>query len=182
MHRKIAFPVIVVFVFVSACNVNDSVGGEKPQIIFGKEINGISLGDEQTKVFKRLGEPSSFLGFALTGGRFIYGDSLIITTHLLPGSEPEAGSNLKEFTGVTAIEIQNSFSGTTEDDIGIGSLRTEVILSLGNPELSIEGSVDPMGITDYFLIEGNELAFLYQKGQIISMTYSFPNVLKKSSE
>jgi len=182
MHRKKIITTIAVFIFISACSVNHSIDQKKPQIIFGKEINGITLGDEQGRVFKSLGEPSSSLAFALTGGRFFYGDSLIITTYLLPGSELEAGGDLEKFTGVTNIEIQSSFSGKTEDGIGIGSIRTEVIASLGNPELSTEDNKDPSRLTDFYLLTGNELAFLYQNGQIISIAYSFPDVLKENTE
>ena len=101
---------------------------EDPRIVFGGTIDGIGIGDDTTAVIAKLGRPNfigrgDFPGVQLEYNKGEHAGLLI--SIVTEGDGPR---------GTSLVTILESYVGRSEEGIGVGSLRDEVIGHLGVPD------------------------------------------------
>jgi len=114
-------------------------------IIWGKSIEGVSIGDDSTTVVRKLGNPTAiqwgdFDGYIFyydAGSKYNRMEILIVKGHAL---------NL----GVISMQVYSPYKGTTKDGIGIGITREKTISILGQPDKTSTGPGGLLNIIDEY--------------------------------
>lgn len=142
---------------------------EKARIIMYESIEGIKLGDDSLSVIEKLGEPNhieypNFNGYSLVYQRGSIGNAEIIRVDLYP----------VDSASVVAISVDGSYSGKTEEGIGLGANREEVISKIGYPDY-YDTNFPP---TDYYdamiqppLIHGKFIFYYDQNFSVRQITF-----------
>ncbi len=131
------------------------------RLVLGESVDGVRLGADTTAVFDILGMPSNALRGAGTV-RYFYerGRHSGIEIYY----DVRADGSLSQ---TSAITLTDSYTGTTEDGIGLGSPRDQVIELLGEPVSSVR--IPGGDRHDRYFMQGNHLLFVYHEGEIISI-------------
>jgi hypothetical protein len=107
------------------------------RIVWGKNIDGILIGDDSTTVIQKLGRPSGIGLGDFSGYIYEYYEGMFAGMSISISDDSTLGLGF----GVFAVHLQAPYNGTTNEGIGIGTSREVAITSFGLPNKS-EGLFD----------------------------------------
>ena len=124
--------VFLVFFFVAGCAKSIEPDTSLGRIIINDNIDGVKLGDNDTTVIQKIGEPSSKIFPAFPALIFAYNQGVHATMSTIIYYQNATPS------GVRSITVSSPYQGKTQEGIGIGSSRNYVVSKLGNPTESVK--------------------------------------------
>ena len=132
--------------------LGEGEGAEEAEIVFGESIEGITIGDDSSEVVQQIGEPVEVASNELPVLTYRYGEA---STEPLDGLEVEIGTGRIAVEGVVGVCAYAPYDGQTEEGVGIGTSRREVLERLGEPDFplpwgTIAAEVEPEGRYDYY--------------------------------
>jgi hypothetical protein len=118
--------VLLVLAVLMACNKGvESV--QQARIDLYQAIDGVKIGDNETIVKQKLGDPNNIIEGDFPGVIFEYTIGRFSGLHVAIYSQGLTPS------GVVSISVSSPYSGTTKEGIGIGSRQVSVRQILGQP-------------------------------------------------
>lgn len=97
------------------------------RIIVLESIDGVRIGDDAPTVIRKLGQPSSIAQGDFPGVRFEYREGEHASMNIVIYEATATPS------GVVGFAVWAPYAGKTREGVGIGSMRQDVLESLGQP-------------------------------------------------
>jgi|GEM_PF-3253963 len=133
---------------------------DKPEIVFGDNIEGVRVWDDSTAVFRKLGIPS-FRLVSDIDKMFKYETGRLKYTQIVISDSPLLGN------GVINMMVKAPYKGRSKEGIGIGTDRTYVLRKLGEPDRTISTG---MYTTDNYHYESNFFSLEYNNNKVESIS------------
>lgn len=127
-------------------------------IVFGETIAGITLGDSEAQVVRKLGRPSKVVQADWPGVFYRYSDG----PHAGLQVAIAAGSN----PGVASILVQPPYAGASDRGFGLGAPRGEVI---SRTETPTRAYVLTDGHADIWQLHGRRIVAVYREDALVSL-------------
>lgn len=133
---KTYFPLLFLCFFLACSDSEDPIEEidlRQETIIPGTGITSIAFGDSAQKVFDTFGDVTPRSSNFNSGFRYFLDYSDGVTFVIEEGETEELNTNLD----VIGIIFESPYEGVTAEGIGIGSLKSEVIVAFGEPDSDI---------------------------------------------
>jgi len=127
-------------------------------IVFGETIAGITLGDSEAQVVRKLGRPSKVVQTDWPGVFYRYSDGL----HAGLQVAIAAGSN----PGVASILIRPPYDGSTADGVTLGISRGDILATTDPPTRAY---VLTDGHADIWQLHGRRMVAVYHEDALASL-------------
>ena len=135
--RFILSRLCIVCISLVVCTDNEEGNNQQSdsRIVWGKSIERVKIGDDSSSVIGILSEPDAITGDDFSGYIFNYTTGQSATMFISISEDSALG------LGGIAVEVEAPYAGTTEEGIGIGTLREFAMLHHGEP-IRVSGNTD----------------------------------------
>lgn len=170
-HKTFTLFMMLFFIAIlGGCEELIVVNGTEPTINFQEgTIEGVKTGDDTTTVIQKLGKPDwiglgDFDGFSFCyQDKLQHGVAMIVVNFFNKISELNPGDYR-----VYSVSVSNNYDGKSEEGIGIGTLKFEVLKKLGSPDL-----VEPdYNFEQYYILRPD------QRINVVSFQYNDDSTIK----
>jgi hypothetical protein len=155
MKKQHVFILLLSVTFMSGCSL--LADGDDARVVFGESIDDVVIGDDTTRVVKKLGRPDGILIGDFPGVIYEY------------TSGRHAGLSLGIWTaeGVRGVQAASPYEGSTSSGIGIGTARTRLHQILGQPDYTTDNTAGGWRV-DQYRFEENRFVIRYSDDHTVA--------------
>ena len=148
------FILILTLVLASGCSL--FAADDDARVVFGESIDDVVIGDDKTQVVEKLGSPDGIMMGDFPGYVYEY------------MSGRHAGLRVAIWTaeGVRSVQAASPYEGSTSRGIGIGTARTRVHQTIGQPDYTTDKTAGGWRI-DQYRFEANRFVVRYSDDEAI---------------
>ena len=173
MTMKILFWLILVTAIFDCGKNKNPVNSTSPEIpevddsriVFGQSIDGIKIGDNDSTVIAKLGQPTRIFKGDFTGFIYCYEEDTSAFTYVGISDDLALGQ------GVIGVTVEVRYQGKSKDGIGIGSERDFVIDKIGQPDAAFGKNL----LQDSYFYDKNTFAMIYENQRALAISMATPN-------